>query len=140
MNLFGSLIIFISAIFTVADSRADDCQFTFKCENGICQRVALNSCSLNRAVANVVIIAPSPATDSAQLSLPREDLTASQKNVSTSNSAAVSLPSIGNGCAENGSCFGDISNITGMPKTTHINGYYRRDGTYVRGHYRSKSR
>jgi len=140
MNFFGSLIVFISAIFTVADSRADDCQFTFKCENGICQRVTLNSCSLNRAAANVFIAAPSPVTDSTQLFVPREDLTVIQKNVSASNSAAVSLPSIGNACAENGSCFGDISNITGVPKTTHINGYYRRDGTYVRGHYRSKSR
>ena len=41
-------------------------------------------------------------------------------------------------CAENGSCYGDISNITGLPKTTHVNGYFRRDGTYVRGHYRSR--
>ena len=41
-------------------------------------------------------------------------------------------------CAENGSCYGDVSKITGRPKTTHINGYYRKDGTYVRGHYRSR--
>jgi len=39
-------------------------------------------------------------------------------------------------CAENGSCYGD-PNINGVPKTVHVNGYYRRDGTYVRGHYRS---
>jgi hypothetical protein len=42
------------------------------------------------------------------------------------------------GCAENGSCYGDISVATGRPKMTHVRGYYRRDGTYVRGHYRSK--
>lgn len=42
------------------------------------------------------------------------------------------------GCAENGSCYGDVSVATGRPKTTHVRGYYRRDGTYVRGHYRSK--
>lgn len=41
-------------------------------------------------------------------------------------------------CAENGSCYGDISDLTGRPKTTHVNGYFRTDGTYVRGHYRSK--
>jgi hypothetical protein len=41
-------------------------------------------------------------------------------------------------CAENGSCYGDISELTGQPKTTRVNGYYRRDGTYVRGHYRSR--
>lgn len=40
-------------------------------------------------------------------------------------------------CAENGSCYGDISARTGLPKTVEVSGYYRRDGTYVRGHYRS---
>jgi hypothetical protein len=42
------------------------------------------------------------------------------------------------GCAENGSCYGDISAATGRPKTVNVQGYYRRDGTYVRGHYRSR--
>jgi len=41
------------------------------------------------------------------------------------------------GCAENGSCYGDISQLTGNPKTVKVKGYYRKDGTYVRGHYRS---
>jgi hypothetical protein len=43
-------------------------------------------------------------------------------------------------CAENGSCSGDISATTGRPKTVQVRGYYRRDGTYVRGHYRSRPR
>jgi len=43
-------------------------------------------------------------------------------------------------CAENGSCYGDISTLTGRPKTIHIRGYYRKDGTYVRGHYRGPPR
>ena len=43
-------------------------------------------------------------------------------------------------CAENGSCYGDISSYTGRPKTVHVGGYYRKDGTYVRGHYRSRPR
>ena len=42
------------------------------------------------------------------------------------------------GVAENGSYYGQTSTITGKPKTVYVNGYYRRDGTYVRGHYRSK--
>jgi hypothetical protein len=42
------------------------------------------------------------------------------------------------GCAENGSCYGDISDATGLPKTTAVRGYTRADGTYVRGYYRSK--
>ena len=40
--------------------------------------------------------------------------------------------------AENGSRYGEISPATGKPKTTFVNGYTRKDGTYVRGHYRSK--
>jgi hypothetical protein len=43
-------------------------------------------------------------------------------------------------CAENGSCYGDVSALTGKPKTTHVRGYFRRDGTYVRGHYRGRRR
>jgi hypothetical protein len=43
------------------------------------------------------------------------------------------------GCAENGSCYGDISAATGRPRTVHVRGYYR-DGRYVRGHYRSRPR
>ena len=55
----------------------------------------------------------------------------------------ISLPSISSQnsygrCAENGSCYGDISSHTGRPKTVAVKGYYRKDGTYVRGHYRSK--
>jgi endonuclease YncB( thermonuclease family) len=42
--------------------------------------------------------------------------------------------------AENGSYYGQISEATGRPKTVHVEGYYRRDGTYVRGHYRSRPR
>lgn len=38
--------------------------------------------------------------------------------------------------AENGSWYGQ-PNAYGVPKTVFVNGYYRRDGTYVRGHYRS---
>lgn len=54
--------------------------------------------------------------------------TETPRNVGVSSSA----------CAENGSCYGDVSPLTGNPKTIHVDGYYRRDGTYVRGHYRSK--
>ena len=44
------------------------------------------------------------------------------------------------GCGENGSCYGDISTLTGRPKTSYVRGYTRRDGTYVRSHYRSRRR
>jgi hypothetical protein len=42
--------------------------------------------------------------------------------------------------AENGSRYGDISAATGRPKTVAVRSYYRKDGTYVRGHYRSPPR
>lgn len=38
---------------------------------------------------------------------------------------------------ENGSYYGQL-NANGVPKTVAVKGYYRKDGTYVRGHYRSK--
>src|ERR1700687_2021975 len=54
---------------------------------------------------------------------------------STANSSTVPTASSPT-CAENGSCYGDL-NANGVPKTVHVNGYYRKDGTYVRGYYRS---
>ena len=42
--------------------------------------------------------------------------------------------------AENGSYYGQTSKATGRPKTVRVRGYYRKDGTYVRGHYRSRPR
>lgn len=41
-------------------------------------------------------------------------------------------------CSESGSCYGDISAKTGLSKTTYVHGYFRRNGTYVRGYYRSR--
>ena len=40
--------------------------------------------------------------------------------------------------AENGSYYGQISELTERPKTVYVRGYYRKDGTYVRSYYRSK--
>jgi hypothetical protein len=42
------------------------------------------------------------------------------------------------GVAENGSYYGEISTVNGLPRTNLVSGYYRRDGTYVRGYYRSR--
>jgi hypothetical protein len=38
--------------------------------------------------------------------------------------------------AENGSSYGQ-PNANGVPKSVKVEGYFRSDGTYVRGHYRS---
>jgi hypothetical protein len=58
------------------------------------------------------------------------------------NSPTAAAPSTppASGCAENGSCYGDISPATGRPKTVFVDGYIRKDGTYVRGHVRSAPR
>lgn len=39
--------------------------------------------------------------------------------------------------SESGSYYGETSERTGLPRTIYVNGYYRRDGTYVRSYYRS---
>ena len=52
------------------------------------------------------------------------------------SSYKYNLPSF----AENGSYYGQISENTGRPKTVSVRGYYRKDGTYVRSHYRSPPR
>lgn len=36
------------------------------------------------------------------------------------------------------SCYGDISTVTGLPRTHYVRGYYRKNGTYVRPYYRSR--
>ena len=48
---------------------------------------------------------------------------------------AVTTPVYGR-VAENGSYYGQ-PNVNEFPKTVAVGGYYRKDGTYVRGHYRS---
>ncbi len=49
---------------------------------------------------------------------------------------AIVLPPGYGAVAENGSYYGQ-PNVNGLPKTVAVSGYYRKDGTYVRGHYRS---
>jgi hypothetical protein len=68
-------------------------------------------------------------------------ITEQQKASSNTNGGAFSdVPANGPKCAENGSCLGDSSNNTNRPKTIYVNGYYRKDGTYVKAHYRSRKR
>lgn len=60
------------------------------------------------------------------VALPRDEASTRPE----SNSKIIPL------CAENGSCYGD-PNVNGVPKTVHVRGYFRKDGTYVRSHFRS---
>ena len=66
------------------------------------------------------------------------DLSASELQALPNHSSPTVL--VPAGCAENGSCYGDISEKTGRPKTVPVRGYFRKDGTYVRGYYRSSPR
>jgi hypothetical protein len=65
---------------------------------------------------------------------------AAAKEVQATQVGASSHSARGPPCAENASCYGDPSELTGQPKTVQVHGYYRKDGTYVRGHYRSRPR
>ena len=58
-----------------------------------------------------------------------------QRKSSSATSTEPTAPQTA-GCAENGSCYGDL-NANGVPKTVQVNGYNRKDGTYVKGYYRS---
>lgn len=141
MKFLNFILALLTAILPVAESRADTCQYTFRCQGGICERVAPASCSINVPANNVIVNAPqTPATS---FDPPVTGSTSANDaffhSAQSLNNPTPASP-IGPSCAENGSCFGDISNINGMPKTTHVNGYFRRDGTYVRGHYRSSGR
>jgi len=51
---------------------------------------------------------------------------------------AVNMPPAATGTSCGGSYYGATSCVTGLPKTTYVRGYYRKDGTYVRPYYRSK--
>ncbi|MFI4916964.1 MAG: hypothetical protein ACIAS6_10720 [Phycisphaerales bacterium JB060] len=64
----------------------------------------------------------------------RADRVATTRNDSIRDKYRVVIPR--GRVAENGSWHGQ-PNANGVPKTVYVRGYYRRDGTYVRGHYRS---
>lgn len=143
MRFSSFILALLTAILPIAESRADNCQFTFKCQGNICERALPASCSGNSPVANVVVnTAPlhAASVDSSAIGSTPTSSAFVQSEQSSRNSTLSPPAPVGPGCAENGSCFGDISSINGMPKTTHVNGYFRRDGTYVRGHYRSSGR
>lgn len=52
----------------------------------------------------------------------------------------IKAKAIGNASACGGSYYGATSCITGLPRTTYVSGYYRKNGTYVQPYYRSSRR
>jgi hypothetical protein len=50
------------------------------------------------------------------------------------------LPSTKESRAENGDIYGADNDGDGRRETVFVSGYYRKDGTYVRSHYRARPR
>ena len=147
MKLIALALALVAVVLPIAESRADNCQFTCRCQGNICERVLPEACSTNTLPSNVTVVAPSSATTSSATAFISKSADAQAANRAFVGSEqrtfvppATPIPPSGVGCAENGSCYGDVSNINGAAKTNLVNGYLRRDGTYVRGYYRSSSR
>lgn len=137
-NIYFILFLFYSVI-----SYAE-CPTQTVCRSGTCYEEVIPTCGNN----NVNVISPNHTEidyqnwykkESDQLSN-NESLNNTLKSQPSTTYTPPSTSYTPPSCAENGSCYGDISNINGLPKTTNVRGYYRKDGTYVRGHYRSKGR
>ena len=135
-KFMNKLILFL-LVFLLNTNVLAECPYTFICTQQGCAKVTDISCSL-----------PVPLNSSQLLKNENAELnpqgatfvpSASNNTKHGSGSNPLVIPPV-TGCAENGSCYGDVSVINGLPKTTQVDGYFRKDGTYVRGHYRSKGR
>jgi hypothetical protein len=87
------------------------------------------------------VVPASPPSPESALNVVSKATPAPAVSPTTSTQAGVShatpTPKVATGqVAENGSYYGEL-NKNGVPKTVPVSGYYRKDGTYVRGHYRS---
>lgn len=85
---------------------------------------------------------PAPASAASTTSYPgtSPNVPSTDYSNTTSTTSSTTTPAYKPRVAENGSYYGEISEKTGRPKTVYVRGYYRKDGTYVRSHYRSKPR
>jgi len=98
------------------------------------------STSTNEVVSSPAPIAPSSSYFPPARSYSNDSYTTSSRPTESPSYYIPPRSSYNPPVAENGSYYGEISERTGRPKTVHISGYYRRDGTYVREHYRSSPR
>jgi hypothetical protein len=80
----------------------------------------------------------SSARDTAVLRLPDNRIARFTGQVSQTYTPSVYTPTPSTNYCQNSNYYGAISCATGLPKTQHVNGYYRKDGTYVRSYYRSR--
>lgn len=113
----------------------------FNCNNGLygCDARALSGPEAKK-VAAPARARSLPSCDHRLHGCDRASLTAADKVSASKPESVGDQSTVPEACAENGSCYGDLSTATGRPKTVHVNGYFRKDGTYVRGYYRSPPR
>ena len=130
-------IIYFLLAFLLSTNVLAECPHTFACTQQGCAKVTETSCSIPEPLISNQII----NKESFELNTQGATFVSPASNTNkqgSGNNPQYVPPAIG--CAENGSCYGDTSVINGLPKTTRVDGYFRKDGTYVRGHYRSKGR
>ena len=103
------------------------------------QKLTPNTAYGSRAPTGTTLVAPSPS----QTGWIKQPTVIRGDSGSIAIQPAVTSPLPGyaittayGGVAENGSYYGQ-PNANGVPKTVAVSGYYRKDGTYVQGHYRS---
>jgi hypothetical protein len=136
-------LLLILLLLTAGTNIRAECPYTFSCTAQGCAKVTETSCTIpepqtpdkngggfTSSSSAATFVSPTTRNSTSPNYLPS----------SPSNSAPNKNAGSAYGCAENGSCYGDVSSVNGTPKTIHVDGYYRRDGTYVRGHYRSRGR
>jgi len=128
------LLIFLAFINSIAFA---DCPFTFTCTPQGCTKVVDANCSVPAPSAVTKVEKSDTASTNAQGAVFVAPTVQAKSKNEVYLPPPVYVPPYG-ACAENGSCYGDTSTVNGMPKTVSVNGYYRKDGTYVRGYYRSK--
>ena len=108
MKIRNLYITFFALFIALSGVRADSCQFTFKCQGSICERVQVGSCS-NNVSSNAVVITspPSPPSTPVTVTTGLSNSTAvpfvfRSADVSKSPENLPSAPFSGVGCAENG--------------------------------------
>lgn len=110
----------------------------YRANLSLCQHGA-GGCRLDLIASEDRILVSAALLPSEEIA-PRRAVQVRPPTVVANRPAATTVQPWRPSCAENGSCYGDRNYATGRPKTVHVSGYYRRDGTYVRGHYRSAPR
>src|SRR5438132_1097156 len=103
---------------TAASARARN---LFNCNNGLygCDRSVRTAPAKSKAESQTTRSRSS--TPALRRSVPQ--LSATDKVLFTPKLESYSAPSVEpTACAENGSCYGDLSAATGRPKTVHVNG------------------